>query len=87
MVYGIVIKKNMNADNLIRFLSKKGIGSRNFFYPLHRQPILKKMGLFKNEKYPVSEKISKYGLYLPSGLALKSSQIKYISNILHKIKF
>lgn len=87
-VYGIVIKKGgkVDARKVINLLSKYGIGCRPFFYPMHKQPILIKNGLFKNEKYPVSEKISKYGFYLPSGLALKNDQIKYICDILCKIK-
>ena len=40
-------------------LSKYGIETRNFFWPLHQQPVLKKMGLFKKCKLPVSENLAK----------------------------
>jgi perosamine synthetase len=88
-VYGVIIKNKAKLDGkrMIKLLSKYGISCRPFFYPMHKQPILRKLGLFKKEKHPVSEKISKYGFYLPSGLGLKSYQIRYISDILHKIKF
>jgi perosamine synthetase len=33
------------------------------------------MGLFKEQKLPVSERIFRQGLYLPSGLAITESQI------------
>jgi len=87
-VYAVVIKKKgaMDASKVIDLLSKYGIGCRPFFYPMHKQPILRKMGLFKNERYPVSENISKYGFYLPSGLALNQNKIHYICDILCKIK-
>ena len=75
----------MSANNLIKILNNKGIGARNFFCPLHLQPILKKMGYFKNEKYPVSESLYKKGLYIPSGLNLNLRQIKKISEFLTEL--
>ena len=69
----------------MKLLSNRGIGTRPFFYPMHRQPILKKMSLFKNEKYPISEKLYKKGFYLPSGLALKKNQIKRVILAVRKI--
>ena len=77
-VFGIVLKKEagMNAEQAMRILADKKIGTRPFFYPMHQQPVFKRMGLFKNEKYPVSEKISEYGFYIPSGIALTKEQIE-----------
>ena len=43
------------------------------------------MGMFKNERYPVAENLSKNGFYLPSGLGLKNTQIKHISKIFIKV--
>lgn len=76
-VYGILLndKSKMNAEELMKLLNQKNIGTRPFFYPMHLQPVFKKMGLFENEKYPVSEKLSEYGFYIPSGLALTEEQI------------
>ena len=46
-VFGIVIKDNkgINADSAINFLKEKGIGTRPFFWPMHKQPVFIKMGL------------------------------------------
>ena len=66
-------------------LKKNGIETRNFFWPLHEQPILKKMGLFKNLKLPVAEHLARNGLYLPSGLAITTSQQKFVINKIKKI--
>ena len=52
---------------------------------MHKQKILKKMKLVKNQKFPVSEYISDYGLYLPSYLGLKKRDIDKIVNVLNQI--
>ena len=46
---------------------------------MHKQPILLEKGFFKNESYPVAERLSKRGLYIPSGMALIDAQIKNVS--------
>ena len=86
-VYGLVLKKNspINLKNLIKKLKKSGVETRNFFWPLHQQPILKKMGFFKNAKLPVSEYLARNGLYLPSGLSLTLSQQKFVIKQIKKI--
>ena len=66
-------------------LIKKGIDTRNFFWPMHKQKIYKKMKLFLNQKYPVAEYLANNGFYLPSGLALKNYQIDYICKIINKL--
>ena len=68
-------------------LKESGIETRNFFWPLHQQPVLKKMGLFKNVKLPISEYLAKNGLYLPSGLGMTLLQQKYVINKIKKIIF
>lgn len=65
----------INADTMMKRLEEQGIGTRPFFLGLHEQPALHELGLFKGEHYPVTERISKQGLYLPSGLTLKEKQI------------
>ena len=85
----MVLKKNspIALNTLIKKLKQEGIETRNFFWPLHQQPVLKKMGFFKNTKLPVAEYLSKNGLYLPSGLALTSLQQKYVVKKVKKIIF
>ncbi len=85
-VYGIVLKKEnkMKASEVIRKMKKLGVGCRPFFYPMHQQPIFKKMGLFKNQKFPVAERLYKYGFYVPSGLSLTKSKITKVCEALHK---
>ena len=85
-VVGILIKNNkMTALNLSKKLLKFGIETRPFFWPMHQQSIFKKLKLFKNQNYPNSTYLSKYGLYLPSYILLKKREINKISNVINKI--
>ena len=68
-VFGLVLEK-IKADKMMQALNQKNIGTRPFFYPMHLQPIFNDKGWFKNETYPQAERMSQYGFYLPSGLAL-----------------
>ena len=79
-VYGLVLKNKAKykVENLRKKLLKRGIETRNFFWPLNKQPILNKMGYFNNKKFPVSEYLSKNGFYIPSGLALKKKDQDYV---------
>jgi perosamine synthetase len=86
-VYGIVLKDELsfNADEGMKKLAKLGIGTRPFFYPMHMQPVFKKMGLFINESYPVAERLAERGFYIPSGMALAEGHIKVVAENLKKI--
>lgn len=86
-VYGLVIneKTNLDAKTAMKLFMEKGIGTRPFFYPMHQQPVLKRMGLFQNQTYPVAEKIYKKGFYIPSGLSLNESQIQRVSQVAREI--
>ena len=76
-VNGIVLDSavSMDAVHFANMLKEKGIQTRPFFWPMHEQPIFRERELFKNECYPVSERLARRGLYLPSGMALTEVQI------------
>ena len=86
-VYGLVLKKNckIKLKNFMTKLKLHGIETRNFFWPLHLQPALRKMGFFKKEKLPVAEYLSKNGFYLPSGLALTLKQQNFVIKQVNKV--
>ncbi len=81
-------KFGISKKELMEKLSKKGIDSRDFFFPLNKQPCLKKLGIDyqSGENFPISEKLFKQGLYLPSGLNLKEEEIGYICKTIKEIK-
>jgi len=80
-VYGVVLGDAVpfDAEEAMRRLRPAGVGTRPFFWPMHEQPVFRKMGLFLDEHYPVAERIAHRGFYLPSGLALTDSQIEQVS--------
>ncbi len=85
-VYGIVLNSKLGiAENYIKKLAQNYIGSRPFFFPIHKQPVFLKKGLFQGEFHPNSENIYKYGLYLPSGLAITTEQIDIVTNKLKRL--
>ena len=87
-VFGILLKKNANIsrDQVTKKLLKHNIQTRNFFYPMHKQKIFKKMKLFsKKRKFPNSDYLSKKGFYLPSGIGITNVEIDFVANTLLKI--
>ncbi len=76
-MYAVVVEDEfgMTRDRLQVHLRQAGIDTRTFFVPLHRQPVLRALGLGGRRRLPVSEDLSRRGLYLPSGLAITQAQI------------
>ena len=68
-VYPLVIKRygKINKTHFMKFLKSQGIATRDFFYPLNIQPILKDK-LKQNLKKTNAYFLYKNGLYIPSGL-------------------
>jgi perosamine synthetase len=86
-VYAITLKDDYRktAKEVMAELSMYNIGTRPFFYPMHKQPVFKKMGLFLKDDLPNSESLYEKGLYIPSGLALTNEDIHDVSIALHKV--
>jgi perosamine synthetase len=76
-VYGIALEDDVlfDAAEAMRRLAQRGIGTRPFFWPMHEQPVLKKLGLADGKARPVSERLARRGFYLPSGLGLSQAEI------------
>lgn len=75
-VYGVMLDESLglDADIMMKRMEESRVGTRSFFCPMHLQPVLKRIGLFQNENYPIAERMYRYGFYLPSGLALGNEQ-------------
>jgi len=86
-VYGVVLRDNVpfNAEEAMRRMEAQGIGTRPFFWPMHEQPVLRKMGLFNGEFCPVAERIARRGFYIPSGVALTQEQAIEVRQALRRI--
>lgn len=76
-VYGMVLNDEVpfDAKEAMARLARLGIGTRPFFWPMHEQPVFRKMGLFADEYHPIAQRIARRGFYIPSGLALTETQI------------
>jgi len=86
-VYGLVLKDSapFDAEEAMQRLAAAGIGTRPFFWPMHEQPVFRKMGLFTGECYPVAERLARRGFYLPSGLALTNEQIEIVAAAVREV--
>lgn len=80
-VYGMVLKDEVpfDAEEAMRRLRQNGIGTRPFFWPMHEQPVFRKMGLFSGENHPVAERLARRGFYIPSGMALTDGQMEEVT--------
>ncbi len=61
-------------NKLMKFLKENNIDSRPFFVPMSELPAYK-----TNKKFPVSEKLAKMGMNLPSSTTLTNDDVDYIS--------
>jgi perosamine synthetase len=83
-VFGLLIDESsgLDAQAAMKRLAGKGIGTRPFFYPMHQQPVLRRLGLFEGVSMPVAERFYRQGFYVPSGLALRDEQIERVAEII-----
>jgi len=86
-MYAIVLDeaRGMDAAAFADALKKKNIETRPFFLGMHEQPAFHDRGLFQNMRLPVSERIYRQGLYLPSGLAITKSQIAEVVGAVREV--
>jgi len=86
-VYGVVLKDDLpfDAKYVMKQMADYNIGTRPFFWCMHEQPVFKKMGLFKDESFPIAERLARRGLYLPSGLALREEQLERVVDTFKKV--
>ena len=86
-MYGLVLDEStgMDAVEFARRLEALGVQTRPFFLGMHEQPVFLEWGLFRDENYPVAERVARQGLYLPSGLALTPEQLERVCKALRMV--
>jgi perosamine synthetase len=86
-VYGVVLNDEVpfDSEEAMRRLKSAGVETRPFFWPMHRQPVFERMGLFAGESYPVAERLGIRGFYLPSGLGLSDSQMQSVAGAVREL--
>lgn len=82
-IYGVEVKSDVpdgvDAEFVMKKLADSKVGTRPFFWPMHEQPVFINQGMFKDQKYPVAERIARRGFYVPSGLALTDEDVREVS--------
>jgi perosamine synthetase len=86
-VYGLVLGDShpFDAEEAMRRLGARQIGTRPFFWPMHEQPVFRKMGLFQGVRCPVAERLARRGFYVPSGLALQGKEMEIVAGALKEV--
>lgn len=90
-VFGIVLKDpDLSADSVMRKLGDNGIGTRHFFYPIHKQPALLKEGcctpdMLDDGQFANSNYICTHGFYIPSGLGLTFEEQRYVVKVIRSL--
>ena len=86
-VYPLLLAEDhpLDAVSFAAALKEAGVETRPFFLGMHEQPVLHDMGLFAGEFYPVTERIARKGLYIPSGLAITGEQMDHVCAAVRKI--
>ena len=86
-VYGLVLDDSLDLDarQFMALLAERGIGTRPFFWPMHEQPILRKLGFFADAACPIAERLARRGFYLPSGLGLTDAEVDIVADAVEEI--
>jgi perosamine synthetase len=86
-VYGILLKDTSKLDvaGVTQLLRQKGIDTRPFFWPMHQQPVFKKMKLFNKQTFSVAQMLATRGFYIPSGLGLTKQQQDQVADVLREV--
>lgn len=86
-VYGIVLtdKVKLDAEEAMSRLHRLGIGARPFFWPMHEQPVFKRMGLFGGEQHPHAERFARRGFYIPNSVSLRDSDLHRIAEAVRSV--
>ncbi len=86
-MYGVVLRDGMDMDAtaFAKELARRGVDTRPFFVGMHQQPVFRRMGLFCDETYPVTERLSERGLYLPSGTALTMEDVEVVCRAVREV--
>lgn len=72
--------------DLMIYLKEKGVETRLFFIGMNKQPSLINYGCKTDDEYPVTDWLSKNGLYLPSASSLSEDKINYICDLIYNFK-
>ncbi len=76
-VVGLILSEPLDARQVAKLLRDRGVDTRPFFYPLHKQPMLSKYSLDTQPSLPVAERLGSQGLYLPSFVGITDDEVSF----------
>ncbi len=83
-MYGVVLDEgiNISREEVVQKLKEKGIETRNFFIPMHKQPAYYNKTVENspdcNGSFPISEFIGERGFYLPSSSNISDEELNFV---------
>ncbi|HLA43954.1 MAG TPA: DegT/DnrJ/EryC1/StrS family aminotransferase [Aggregatilineales bacterium] len=92
-MYGLLVDERefgRSKTGVVAGLNAAGVETRDFFYPMHQQPVFNDSGDARfpdcRGEYPVSTELYENGFYLPSGLTLTTEQIEIVVDTLLSLR-
>jgi len=81
-MYSILVgdSARVSRDDLMAYLNTRGIDSRPFFFPIHTMP-----SYATGQSLPVTERLARQGINLPSSIALTDDEIRRIVYAIHEV--
>lgn len=78
-LYVIKVKQR---DKVIEELKKQGINTSVHFIPIHKHPYYKDTYLYKNDEYPIANKVFEESISLPIYPDMSNEDVEYVINSL-----
>ncbi|MCK4787548.1 MAG: DegT/DnrJ/EryC1/StrS family aminotransferase [Desulfobacteraceae bacterium] len=75
-----------SRDELTILLKENGVDTRPFFIPLHQLPPFREESVRRDEKLPITDKVSSIGINLPTYTSLTNETIEYITQIIRSVR-
>jgi len=84
-MYSVLLQSSarMSRSTFMKKLQARRVETRTFFYPLHMQPAIKKMFVVRTD-LPISSRLARQGLYIPSGLTLSEQDIRSVARAIRE---
>ena len=86
-MFGVMVDSKKIRTAVRKKLAADGIETRDFFFPLHLQPMMLQLAnnpAYPPEELPNAELLGSTGFYLPTFYGIKEESIKYVAECLRK---
>ena len=81
-MFGVTVTSKKQRTEIRQKMADDGIETRNFFFPLHLQPMMLELSEYSVENLPNSERLGETGFYLPTFYGMTKESIKIVSESL-----